>query len=115
MIYNTECNTRAPEHQVQSQVEEQSRGLPERIVLKPLEPQHWPFLFWKFKGHSHMMLVWMLPSFFLNAFTIYETMFSGKRQIYIKAVGYFHSTAEELQYKYYRMFFFFLKVFLDAN
>lgn len=35
---------------MESQVEQQSRELPERIVLaslKPLEPQHWPFLLWK--------------------------------------------------------------------
>lgn len=34
--------------QMESQVEQQSRELPERIVLASLKPpQHWPFLLWK--------------------------------------------------------------------
>lgn len=99
MIYNTECNTRA-EHQEQSQVEQRSRENPERVVLKPPEPQHWPFLLWKFKGYSHMLLLWMAVQLPVCCLPL-----SWRLSVFVKQcseerlLGFFRHYMDELQSK----------------
>lgn len=98
MMHNRGCNTRAKQ-QEQSQVEQRGREIPERIVFEPSEPQHWPFLLWKVKGHSHMQLVCMaaqlrLPlswSFFTMCAFLCTRLFGRKRTIFIKLVGLLQS------------------------